>query len=422
MLQNEPNVSIIGIGDDGLAAVPEAVRSVILQADVVAGNERVLGLVEEVPGERHVLAAVLQESVDAIAAMGDKRVAVLVSGDPLFYGLARYLCESLGPERCEIVPHVSSMQLAFARVKESWDEAYLTDLTNHSLETVVDKVRVAQKAGLFTTEDCTPSDVAVALLNHRIDYFTAYVCENLGARDERVTRGTLGEIAEQKFDPLNVMILIREDDAPDQVRTSDRRSLFGNPEEMFVQSVPKQGLLTPAEVRSIALAQMALHARSIVWDVGAGSGSVSVEAGLLAPGGTVYAIEQDPEDEDLIRQNAQRFGVLNVKPVLGRAPDVWADLPDPDAVFIEGSGREVSRIAEAAFERLTPGGRLVVNLGSIEGLSEVRGTLAKRTAQLGVWMVNVARGTDQLVRLRLDALNPCFLLAASKPADGNGSA
>ena len=357
----------------------------------------------------------LQEAVEAIAALGDKSVAVLVSGDPLFYGLARYLCDGLGAERCEIVPHVSSMQLAFARVKVSWDEAYLTDLTNHPLGSVVDKIRVAEKAGLFTTEDCTPADVAVELLHHRIDYFTAYVCENLGSRDERVTRGSLAEIAEQSFAPLNVMILVREGDAPDHPRSVERRSYFGNPEELFLQSVPKQGLLTPSEVRSIALSQMQIHPHSIVWDVGAGCGSVSIEAALLAPGGEVFAIEQDAEDIELIRQNAERFGVANVRPVLGRAPEVWADLPSPGAVFIEGSGREVSRIAEAALQRLIPGGRLVVNHSSMDGVVEVRGVLADKTSRLDVWMVNIARGTDQLQRIHLDALGPRFLLAVTKP-------
>ena len=151
---------------------------------------------------------------DDRSAAGDKRVVLLVYGDPLFYGLARYLCERLGKDRFEIVPHVSSMQLAFARVKESWDDAYLTDLAKHPLDSVVERIRTAEKVGLFTTEQCGPDAVAQALLERRIDYFTAYVCENLGARDERVTRGTLAEIAAQKFDPLNVMILVREPTPP----------------------------------------------------------------------------------------------------------------------------------------------------------------------------------------------------------------
>jgi precorrin-6Y C5,15-methyltransferase (decarboxylating) len=159
---------------------------------------------------------------------------------------------------------------------------------------------------------------------------------------------------------------------------------------------------------------MALSPRSIVWDVGAGSGSVSVEAALLAPAGQVFAIEQDAEDVELIRENAARFAADNVTPVVGRAPEVWADLPDPDAVFIEGSGREIARLAELAFERLKPGGRLVASVASIEGLHEVKATLAAATSDVNVWMLSVSRGTDQLQRLRLNSLNPAFLVSATK--------
>lgn len=409
----QSNVSIIGIGDDGLEGLTESVRRLILESDLVVGNERVLALASATKAERLVLGADVEAAADRIAEH-QGRVAVLVSGDPLFYGLARYLCERVGQDRCEIVPHVSSMQLAFARVKESWDDAYLTNLANHSLDAVVERIRTAEKVGVFTTEEHGPDEIAAALLKRRIDYFTAYVCENLGARNERVTRGSLAEIAAQKFDPLNVLILVRSANVPDRPRDPSVRSLFGNPDETFVQSKPKQGLLTTAEVRAVALAQMSLDPESVVWDVGAGSGSVSVEAAQLAPSGEVFAIEQDAEDVELIRENADRFGVTNVTPVIGRAPEVWADLPDPDAVFMEGSGREIVRLAELAFARLKPGGRLVCSIASIEALHEVRTALAGLTSQVSVWMINISRGTDQLERLRFEALDPRFLIAAAK--------
>jgi precorrin-6B C5,15-methyltransferase / cobalt-precorrin-6B C5,C15-methyltransferase len=407
-------VSIIGIGDDGLDGATETVRRLIANADLLVGNERVLALVPKSTAQRLTLGADVEAAADRIAAMGDKSVAVLVSGDPLFYGLARFLCERLGQDKCEIVPHVSSMQLAFARVKESWDEAYLTNLASHSLDAVVDRIRTADKVGLFTTEECGPDAVARALLKRKIDYFHAYVCEKLGARNERVTRGSLAEISAHEFAPLNVMILVRRADSLDAPRDAAQRSSFGNADETFVQSKPKHGLLTPAEVRAVALAQMALESRSEVWDVGAGSGSVSVEAALLCPAGRVFAIEQDAEDAELIRENAERFGATSVTPVVGRAPEVWADLPDPDAVFLEGSGREVVRLAELAFARLKPGGRLVASLASIDSLHELRQALVAHTSAVDVWMLNISRGTDQLERLRFSALSPAFLIAATK--------
>ena len=407
-------IHIIGIGDDGLEGVISPARQLIEQAQLVVGAESTLARLPAVKAERLVVGGNLDEAIERIARAGDKRVVVLASGDPLFYGVARYLCDKLGKDRFEVVPHVSSMQLAFARVKESWEEAFLTNLANRPLEQAIEKIRVATKAGLFTSEACPPKVVAKALLDRRIDYFSAYVCENLGSPDERVTQGALAEIAAQDFSPLNVMILVRRPNAPDRPSEAIGRRLFGNADEAFLQSKPKQGLLTPAEVRSMALAEMDLGPTSTVWDIGAGSGSVAIEAAQIAAGGTIYAIEMDPEDHQLITANAERFGVANLVAVLGRAPDAWKDLPDPDSIFVGGSGREISRVVELAYARLRDGGRLVANVGSIESLSAVHQALERAAKNVNVWMINVARGTYQLERVRFEALNPTFLLAVVK--------
>ncbi len=411
-------IHIIGIGDDGLAGVTSQAAQLIAEAQVLVGAEHALGRIPASKAERIIVGGNLDETVDRIAAVRGKRVVVLASGDPLFYGVARYLCDKFGKDRFDVLPHVSSMQLAFARVKESWDEAYLTDLSNRPLDQVLEKIRSAQKVGLFTSEAAPPRAVAKALLERRIDYFSAYVCENLGSPDERVTQGELAEIADQDFSPLNVMVLVRRPNVPDRPSEAIGRRLFGNPDEAFLQSKPKQGLLTPSEVRSIALAELDLGPTSVAWDIGAGSGSVAVEAAQIAAGGTVYAIEMDPQDHELIITNAERFGVTNLVPVLGRAPDAWKDLPEPDAIFVGGSSREISHIVELAYERLRPGGRLVANVGSIESLSAVHGTLTRLAKDASVWMINVARGTYQLERVRFEALNPTFLLGIVKPSKG----
>lgn len=415
-LADAAKIHIIGIGDDGLEGLTGAARQLIERAELLIGPDYTLARLPPLPAERIVAGANLDGVVERLSHAAGKRTAVLVSGDPLFYGMARYLCEKLGKDRFDVVPHVSSMQLAFARVKESWEEAYLTNLANHSLEHVIEKIRTAEKVGLFTTETHTPAAVARALLARRIDYFNAYVCENLGSPDERVTQGSLEELAEQEFSPLNVMVLARRAGAPD--RPSDRvgRRVFGNPDDVFLQTKPKKGLLTPSEVRSIALAELDLGPTSTVWDIGAGSGSVAIEAAQLASGGMTYAIEMDAEDYGLIRENSQRFGLTNLVAVHGRAPDAWNGLPAPDSVFLGGSGREISQLCDLAYERLRPGGRLVANVGSIENLAEVHAALHRRVPDVKVWMINVARGTHQLERVRFDALPPTFLLAVVKPA------
>lgn len=409
-----PKIHIIGIGDDGLDAVSASVRELIERAELLLGTERVLDLLPDLPSDRKVIGGDLDDLLKQIEVAGQRRTVLVVYGDPMFYGLARYICETLGKERFEVVPHVSSMQLAFARVMESWEEAYLTNLANHPLDAVLEKIRTSQRVGLFTTDLHGPPEIAKALLERHIDYFTAYVCENLGSRDERVTRGTLAEMTNMRFDSLNVMVLIRQPDAPDRPREAIGQRLFGNPDEAFLQSQPKQGLLTPAEVRSLALALLDIAPSSIIWDVGAGSGSVSVEAAQLASEGTVYAIEMDAQDYGLIIENAARFKVANVVPVLGKAPEAWEKISDPDAVFVAGSGREVTRISAAAYQRLRAGGRLVVSLVSIDNLAELRRAMGEHTSDVKVWMVNVARGTDQLERLTFESLNPNFLLAMTK--------
>ncbi len=415
-----PNkIHILGIGDDGLEGLTSPARQLVEQAQVLVGPDSILSKLPPSSAERVGAGANLDQVAERIARAGDKRVVVLASGDPLFYGVARFLCDKLGKDRFEVVPHVSSMQLAFARVKESWEEAFLTNLANRPLDQVVEKIRVASKAGLFTTEDYPPRAVAKALLDRKIDYFSAYVCENLGSPDERVTQGTLVEIASQDFSPLNVIILVRRPSAPDRPSEAIGRRLFGNADEAFLQSKPKHGLLTPAEVRAIALAQMDLGPTSIVWDVGAGSGSVAIEAAQLASAGTVYAIEMDVEDHQLITANAERFGISNLVAVLGRAPEAWAKLPDADCIFVEGSGREISRVVELAYQRLRPGGRLVANVGSVQSLSAVHDTLCRLCKNVDVWMINIARGVHQLEQLRFEAASPTFLLSAVKePAKG----
>lgn len=407
-------VHIVGIGDDGLDGLTAAARKLVAEADILIGAERSLATVKETKAERIELGAGLDELLNRISANAQRRLVILTSGDPLFYGTARYLCDHLGKDRFEVVPHVSSMQLAFARVKESWDEAYLTNLANQPLERVVERIRSAEKVGLFTTEEQPPAAVAKALLDRQIDYFAAYVCENLGSPDERVTHSELPELVGQSFSPLNVLVLVRKPGVPDRPAKMLGRRLFGNPDEAFQQLKPKRGLLTPAEVRAMALAEMDIGVSSIVWDVGAGSGSVAIEAALIASAGSVYAIEMDPEDHQLIASNAQEFGVANLTPILGQAPDAWKNLPDPDAVFVGGTGRMVRAIVEAAFARLRKGGRLVANVSSIENVAALHELLRQKSDEANVWMISISRGTHQLERLRFESLNPTFLIAAVK--------
>jgi precorrin-6Y C5,15-methyltransferase (decarboxylating) len=414
-MSEPPKIYVIGIGSDGLAGLTSRARDLVTAAEVVVGSDSALRLLPEVNAERLRIGSDLSEVSERLRTnFGKKRIVVVATGDPLFYGVARYLCDRLGKERFEVLPHVSSMQLAFARVKESWEEAYLTDLSTRSLDDVLDRIRGSETVGLFTSDTHHPARIARELLVRGLDYFRAYVCENLGGKDERITQGELAEIQGMTFDPLNVMILKRKPGRPDKPLAAKRLMRFGNPDDDFAQSRPKTGLITQAEIRAIALAQLDLQPGSVMWDVGAGSGSVALEAAQLVDPGRVYAIEQDSADYHLIVANAETFGIRNLQAIFGTAPAVFQDLPDPDAIFIGGNGGEVSRLLEASFIALRPGGRLVVNVGTLEMLNLTYETLKRLSPGVSVLLMNLSRSVEQLEALRFEAVNPTFLLRVVK--------
>ena len=414
-MADRAKIVIVGIGDDGLGGLTESARRIFREADVVLGAESTLRLLEDLDARKIVLdpdmPAALRQVREALSA---RRPVLANYGDPLFYGVARYLGDRLGKDQFEVVPHVSSMQLAFARVKESWEDAYLTSLAGRPIHTIIDRIRTAEKVGLFSSDDCPPSKLAHALLDAGIDYFRVFVCENLGQPDERVTQADLLELTSMEFDPLHVLILVRKPNHPDRPARSGRYRVFGNPDEVFAQSQPKRELITQAEVRSIALAQLDIRPTSIVWDIGAGSGSVSIEAAQLAPQGTVYAIEPDPNDLALIAANTEAFGVPNVRPIAGRAPEILATLPEPDAIFVGGTGRQVDPVLKAAYARLALGGRLALNVTAIDSLAAAHQTLKELAGEVALWNVSVSRGIEQMDRVRFQAVNPTFLLAVVK--------
>jgi precorrin-6Y C5,15-methyltransferase (decarboxylating) len=418
LAETRAKLVIVGIGDDGLAGLTESARRVVVEADLLLGAPATLRLLEGVPGRRVPLDPDMPTALRQVReAQAQHRPVLISSGDPLFYGVARYLCDRLGKDQFEVVPHVSSMQLAFARVKESWEDAFLTSLAGRPLEGIVDRIRTAEKVGLFSSDELPPARLARALLDRGIDYFRAYVCEHLGSPDERVTQAELADLTTMEFDPLHVLILVRLPDRPDRAGHARGHRLFGNADDAFSQSLPKRGLITTAEVRAIALAQLDVRPTSVVWDIGAGSGSVAIEAAQLAQQGMVYAIEPEPADIALIQANAEVFGVPNVRNVAGRAPEVLATLPDPDAIFVGGTGRQVVPVLSAAYERLARGGRMVVNVATIDGLATAHATLKSLAGEVQVWNVLIARGIEQMDRVRFEAVNPSYLLAVTRTAE-----
>ncbi len=200
----------------------------------------------------------------------------------------------------------------------------------------------------------------------------------------------------------------------EKLQAASQRAL-GLPDDAFEQRHPLQGQITKREVRAVSLYSLGLRPGSVVWDIGAGTGSISVEASIIAREGTVYAVERDEESLPLLRRNVDQWGSKNVQIVAGEAPDALAELPDPDAVFVGGSGGRLAEILDVAMERLLVGGRIVVNLAALERTNEVYQRFKSSGFVADMVMVNSSRGKDMPDgTVRLEALNPVFVVTARR--------
>ena len=190
---------------------------------------------------------------------------------------------------------------------------------------------------------------------------------------------------------------------------------MGLPDDAFEQRRPLQGQITKREVRAVSLYSLGLRPGSVVWDIGAGTGSISVEASIIAREGTVYAVERDEESLPLLRRNVEQWGSKNVHIIAGGAPDALVELPDPDAVFVGGSGGSLAEILDVAIKRLRAGGRIVVNLAALERTNEVYQRFKSSGFVADMVMVNSSRGKDMPDgTVRLEALNPVFVVTARR--------
>ncbi|WP_448871169.1 precorrin-6y C5,15-methyltransferase (decarboxylating) subunit CbiE [Desulfobulbus propionicus] len=294
-------------------------------------------------------------------ALGQGDVAVLASGDPLFYGIGRTLIEQFGPERIRIHPALSAVQLACARFRTAWDDLSLISVHGRALGDIPGRLLNHRRVMLFTDSTNSPDRIASGLLaalqacddQERIDSIRVRVAENLGLVEERLSQGSLSEIAGQRFSPLNMMLI--EQTAAQPVQPG---ICLGLREDEIHHS---RGLITKSEVRAATLHQLRLPPGGVLWDIGGGSGSVSLEAARLCPELSIYTIEKKTEEQTNIRANIRAFGAYTMHLICGEAPEALAELPTPDRIFIGGSGKRLPAILEAASARLASGGRIVVN-------------------------------------------------------------
>jgi len=406
-------VMVVGIGEDGCVGLSARAASAVASAQVLVGGERQLEFFPQFRGERIVLKGGMGAALERVAQLAEEHnVCVLASGDPLFFGVGGLIVKKLGAEHVELVPQPSSVQQAFARVGIAWQEATFVSVHGRPLEGVATRLRRARVAAILTDEENSPARIAAHLAAYGLNGLRAWVCEDLGGAAEKVRAyDDLAALAAESggFAPLNVLIVERRDAA-----WRAPPALPHLVEEVFARRMPKKGLITKREVRTLSLASLELRADATVWDIGAGSGSVAIEAAMLAPEGRVFAIEVDPEGVDICRENARVHGTDNLRVVHGLAPAALVDLPDPDAVFVGGSKGAMDELIDVALARLTPGGRLVVNAVTLDNVAEAYQAFRRRDILPEVTLVNVSRGEPLARYLRYEAQNPIHIFAATK--------
>lgn len=411
-------VTIIGAGPGNPDLLPRAALNAIDIADVVIGAHRALAGIDVPPD---VVRCELVKTADIVAALTDaaswQRAVVVMTGDVGLFSGARRLVEALSSDAqvdVRVVPGISSASYLAARLARPWQDWRFASA--HGVP--CDIVAEAEHAGelfLATSGGEDPSRLSGLLVQAGFGDARVTVAERLSYPDERITCATASEIAGQTFDDLNVMLI---EFAGGAASSRWPYASSGIPDELFIRAdVP----MTKQEVRAVALAKLRLTATDTVWDVGAGTGSVSIEAALVARAGSVWAVERNAAGVRLIRENADAFGCGNVHAVPGVAPEALAKLPVPDAVFVGGSAGELPSIVEAALEKNSQV-RLCVPCVTVETLTEACALLSgSRFKGFEACQVSAARAEAVGSHHLMKAQNPVFLVSA-RGAGGEGGA
>jgi len=400
----QEKIYLIGAGIEGWEGFGAKALEAIGKAEVLIGHQRHLDIFPDFAGEKQVLGD-LSLMLDYLRST-EKRVVVLGSGDPNFFGVARFLLRNLPKERIEIFPNVTSIQYAFALIKEPWDDAIFVSVHGRGMKNAIDRIIAAEKVAILTDAVNTPAAIARELVARGAEGYDAWLCEDLGLATEKFTRTDVKGLSELAASALNILILIKVWEP-----NLENYPVMGIGDDLFATA---KKLITKQEVRAVTLAKLQLQNDLVLWDIGAGSGSVSIEAGNLMPNGKVFALEKNPQYLCFIRDNLKKFGARNVLLIEAFAPEGLDDLPDPDRVFIGGSGGMLEEIIEAVDRRLKPDGVVVLNAVTLDTLTKAVEFLEDHGYTVEVACINVAKTRSLTEYKMFDALHPVYVIAAWK--------
>ena len=396
-------ITLIGMGSGTPGSLTAQGLAALQGADRILGAKRLLAtLPEGCTGNRQALYKP-DEILACLAAHPDEEIALVYSGDTGFYSGASQLLPMLRAFgiSCRVLPGLSSVQLLAAAVGRPWQDWTLVSAHGCACDPV--SACMNHKTVFFLTGGAeTPATLCAALTAAGLGDAHALVGENLGSPAEAIRFGLARELAEQSFAPLSVLLIERE--------ALPSRRTPGLPDDAFIRgAVP----MTKQEVRAAALAKLAVTPTDTLWDVGAGTGSVSVELARTAPAGQVYAVECDPEACALIQQNREKFSAYNLTLIEGKAPEALDMLPAPDAVFIGGTKGNMDAVIDAVLHK-NPVARLCVAAIALETLSAAVAALTAHGLAAEVTQITVSRTKTAGSLHLLMANNPVFLIMGAR--------
>ncbi|MDP3181652.1 MAG: precorrin-6y C5,15-methyltransferase (decarboxylating) subunit CbiE [Desulfobaccales bacterium] len=417
-------VQVVGLGMSPVDLTPRLLK-IIAEAQVLVGGRRLLGYFPDHPAVKIPLGKDLEETLRQIPALSaTQRVVVLASGDPNFYGVGPLVVKLLAPGQVVLHPNITAVQAACARLKISWEDAAVVSLHGRSWGPLETALQQGGKLIIYTDPEHTPAAIARFLRDRGLSQVRLCVLENLGQETERFRVLSTKEAQEQEFSPLNLVVVLPEsaEDGDLTSREPGRGAAVKGPEPSPAGSaalhlglpeaalVHEGGLITKAEVRAVVLAKLQLHPGQVLWDVGAGCGSVALEASLLLPGGHVLAVEQNPARAAQIRLNRQKYQVVNLKVICGQAPGCLEGLPSPQRVFVGGGGRGLPEIIKEVIRRLGKEGRVVLTATLLQTLEMAQEVLGQAGWEVEVIQLQVSRLRPLGEGTFFQALNPVWII------------
>lgn len=394
-------IKMIGIGDEGKMSLLPMYEKWIYESEILIGGKRQLSFFPDYRGEQIVIEGGLSALVQRVQEE-TKDVVILASGDPLFYGIGSYLSNKI---QIEIYPYLSSVQLAFAKMGEGWQDAYFTSVHGRSMKGLAQRIDGKEKIAILTDIENSPNKIAQYLLSFGMTEYRAFVSENLGGDNERCRWFNLEDMRDAEFSALNVVILKKTAENPSWP--------IGIDDEEFIQRKPDKGLITKKEIRTLSISALRLKEDSIVWDIGTCTGSVAIEAAKIAREGQIFAIEKNEGDLENCKQNLAKFRV-DATVVHGKAPEGLEMFSDPDAVFIGGTAGGMEAILDICCNRLKDKGRIVLNLVTIENLAEAIAAFKERGFKTDITLAQISRSKPILNLTRFNSLNPIYIITAER--------